>query len=195
MAAVLYRYAARHALRVFSPPRSTATVLDPKLISQNPPYGSATDALARSNMFLHHVSGPDAGPHVPLNDVIRFIGRIVHSPRQTVTLVREPLSHALSHLCYYMLPADIYDVERLLFQRLQHNVMAQDFGITNEDDFETFAQGDFGLFDLVCITEYFDECLVMMRRRFNWDMLDITYIRLLDSEENGFVVIEDWYAL
>jgi len=40
-------------------------------------------------------------------------------------------------------------------------------------------------FTLVLLSERFDEGLLLLRRLLNWDMRDVTYLRLLDSNLAG----------
>eukprot|EP00042_Codosiga_hollandica_P032218 m.202663 g.202663 ORF g.202663 m.202663 type:complete len:180 (+) comp53839_c0_seq5:758-1297(+) len=37
-------------------------------------------------------------------------------------------------------------------------------------------------FALICITELFDECLAIMRRKFNWSLADLPYLPQRDSQ-------------
>ena len=73
------------------------------------------------------------------------------------------------------------ELERIIATILPSNILAAEFALVTEEDVANFLANDWNLFSLVCLSEAFDECVVMMRRMFNWDMLDITYLRLLDS--------------
>ena len=80
----------------------------------------------------------------------------------------------------------VADVDARVLGR-KSGVLASEFGLKTKEDVDVFLNSTWKDFELVCLTEYFDECLVMMRRRFNWNMLDITYLRLLDSADTQYV--------
>ena len=103
-----------------------------------------------------------------------------------ITILREPIKHALSWACFYNLPQTLKDLEAKV-KSLKPNKVCEEFGIVTLEQLKYFIANHFPKFELVCISEFFDECMVMMRRRFNWSLLDITYLRLLDSEDVRFV--------
>eukprot|EP00042_Codosiga_hollandica_P027982 m.143570 g.143570 ORF g.143570 m.143570 type:complete len:241 (+) comp52647_c0_seq21:506-1228(+) len=111
----------------------------------------------------------------------RFYRAIIEDV-QIMTIVREPLSHALSWLTYTQAVNDMNTLVRLIpTNSLPENPMALDLGLRSEEDIMRFLTDDWHHFSLICIMEAFDECLVMMRRKFNWNMQVILYMRLLDK--------------
>ena len=180
LASVLFRYAARHRLRLFA---RSGTVINPALVQRLANTSHDTSAYS-ADVIFQHVSGLGIDLAFPLRTALAFYRRVVPDPH-IVTLMRNPLQQSLSWLCYYALPQDIFALERRIFDAtLPDNLQCHEFGARSPEELTAFIEGEMRQFELFCISEMFDECLVMMRRRYNWDMLDITYIRLLDSEEN-----------
>jgi adenosine deaminase len=103
-------------------------------------------------------------------------------PYTIVTQVREPLSHALSWLSYIDELKTIKEIADAIDAGKVLNRMCHDFAINNEADLNDFIARTLpGLF--VCPTESLDECAVVLRRKFSWSYLDITYMNLHDSHD------------
>lgn len=106
------------------------------------------------------------------------------------TLFREPKQQYISWAYFYYVPnkypADPAEVF-LSFLREQRNPnpLAGEFGLFSEGDVDTFLEKHFGNFKLILLSERFDECLVLLRRILNWDLIDITYMKILDSSKDG----------
>ena len=182
LASVLFRRAARHAKRIFT--CHCSTVLDMTVSCWRLGWDKSPhpDRLSY-HYIMHHLSSRGDNMGTTLLRVFDLYRNVITSP-VVVTLMRNPLQQSLSWLSYYYTTQSIDDVESLM-QRgfLPDNIQLREFCPKDRPDFERFVKVYFEKFELFCISEMFDECLVMMRRRYNWDMLDITYIRLLDSEE------------
>ena len=123
-----------------------------------------------------------------MDQLFTFYGNIIANP-SVFTIVREPISHALSWIAYMKLPQTIDEVNSMIQgHELPNNLLCIDFGLSTASDVHQFLTRDMSRFSLVCIAEQFDECLVMMKRKFGWSMLDITYLRLLDASNSMSVV-------
>ena len=191
LASLLFRYAARHQSRVFKcNSASTVIAIDDGCWRTAWHADKAYTERLSFNFVLYHISVRGDELTVRIGDVMTLYNSIVRDPWLLTTL-RNPRSHCLSWLCYYMLPQNMTQLEDMIHNNtLANNIQVREYGIKNLDALRHFIRHELNQFSLVCITEYFDECLVMMRRRFNWDMLDITYIRLLDSSNNRYVSFE-----
>eukprot|EP00056_Hartaetosiga_gracilis_P016434 m.5023 g.5023 ORF g.5023 m.5023 type:complete len:1351 (-) comp4099_c0_seq2:162-4214(-) len=102
------------------------------------------------------------------------------------TMIEDPSQHYLSWMYYFILPKkrkekplDVLDL--FLKKRVNKNLHAQEFGIRSEASMKQFLDNVFSQFDLVLVKDRLDECLVLLRRMFNWDLLDITYLRIKES--------------
>jgi hypothetical protein len=125
--------------------------------------------------------------------MIDFFHHIINKP-VILTMIREPLSHTLSWLAYFRpfvfgrdgrsQPAHI-----IQSQLRTDNLQCRELGITTDKELDAFIASGMDLFDMICVTEHFDECMVMLRRRMNWDMVDITYLRIHDANEPLFAFI------
>ena len=133
------------------------------------------------DMSLQHTSA--LRPlHVPFRDLVKFYNSIIPDAN-IISIIREPISHAISYACYFYAPKTLEEFERVVEFNLTQSSMSWDFGVWNITRAYDFLANDSNLFAFMCLTEEFDECLIMMRRLFNWDLLDITYLRLLANTE------------
>jgi hypothetical protein len=140
---------------------------------------NATHAHAYDTAF-QHLSGT-APLAFPIRQAIKFYQEIIQDPL-VFTIVREPLSHALSWLAYFKIPKSIEELQDLVIgPAMPVNPLAADFALRTHSDVESFLHTEIHNFRLVCLAEAFDECLVMLKRVLNWSFLDITYLRLLDA--------------
>ena len=184
LASVLYRFGGRWRRRMFK--FSQSTVCSPKVWLNWAVNGTIPKAERLTySLAFQHLSGRGDKLAADFSKAIEFYNLIINKPR-ILTMLREPTTHLLSWICFYRLPEDIAGLEGLLASSPNNSQMAE-FGISTKAELMAFLGSMDESFELVCITEYFDECLVMMRRRFNWNMLDITYLRLLDSADTQYV--------
>ena len=182
LASVLFRYAARHNLRLFA--MGPGTVMPSMYVKRLASF-IPESRRHKFDIFFQHLSGTDT-LEVNMTRVFRMFEGLIENPR-VITIVREPLKHALSWACYMRTPRTIRGLYQLLGSKLMpSNTMAADFGITTRDQLDKFLATDFGRFELVCITELFQECLVMLMRRFGWSLLDITALSILESSGHRF---------
>ncbi|XP_046569041.1 galactose-3-O-sulfotransferase 2-like [Haliotis rubra] len=75
------------------------------------------------------------------------------------------------------------------------NSIAYDFGFAtyrdNEEYFQSYLKNIDKEFDFVMIMEYFDESLVLLRRRLCWGLRDILYIKRNTYEHNSLPLTEE----
>ena len=181
LASVLFRFAARHQSKIFQ--LNNGTVISKMLW----PTWEARPGLIKqfeSNMVLQHLSGNGKDFSLTLDKAFYFFNYAIKNPK-IITILRNPIAQTLSWTCFYLLPQSLQDVPRYL-SRTPWNIQSLEFGVKNDVELNKFFKNDFDRFELVCLAEMFDEGLVLLRRRLNWDLVDITYIRLLDSEEVRF---------
>jgi len=78
-------------------------------------------------------------------------------------------------------PNKYYGYNMSHYERFGKNAMMYDFGFDNSEEDETVIQGwiDYldKTFDLVMITDYFDESMVLMKDELCWDTEDISYLK------------------
>jgi hypothetical protein len=114
--------------------------------------------------------------------MVEFFNHIIDKPF-IITVLREPLQQLLSFMYWYHdSKIQKYGLTQALKQG-PSNPQCRELGITTDEQLDRFLESDMYLFDMICVTEHFDECMVMLRRRMNWDMVDITYLRIHDAKE------------
>ncbi|CAN0546323.1 unnamed protein product, partial [Ectocarpus sp. 12 AP-2014] len=52
----------------------------------------------------------------------------------------------------------------------------KEFGVATETELEDFIDQEIPEFELVLVTERFDESLMVMRSLLGWDLIDMTYV-------------------
>lgn len=185
LASVLFRFASRHHSRIF-PGESLSNVHFKQLLYSWP---SNRTMLARSqcNTIMRHSVSPLSAPH-PMPVMIEFFNHIIDRPF-VITVLREPIGHMLSYL-YFFEVQDIseHGLTETINKLAPTNPQCKELGIDTEEDLNRFIESEMYLFDMICLTEYFDECMVMLRRRMNWDMVDVTYLRVHDADEGDMYV-------
>ncbi|CAM9861374.1 unnamed protein product [Pylaiella littoralis] len=109
-----------------------------------------------------------------------------------ITIVRNPRMHYLSYYYYYVQPEVQLSVEHFLGSsrkddRFQYqkkrlsNPLCSEFGIRNGKDLDEFIGVELPKFRLMLLTEEFDEGLMVMRRLLGWDMIDMTYAKMMKT--------------
>lgn len=92
-------------------------------------------------------------------------------------------------------PNKYYGFNMSHYERFARNAMMYDFGFDNSEEDETVIQGwiDYldRTFDLVLITDYFDESMVLMKEELCWKMNDIEYLKS-NSRSKNIESISDW---
>ena len=115
--------------------------------------------------------------------LLDFYDFIIDHPA-VVTIVRHPYSHTLSHIAYRFPPSSPEGFNEMIHKHVPRNALCAGLGLHNRTEIDEFLEHTSKRFSLICILEAFDECLVLMRRMFNWTMKDITYMNVLDSSQN-----------
>eukprot|EP00042_Codosiga_hollandica_P032699 m.211933 g.211933 ORF g.211933 m.211933 type:complete len:264 (-) comp53985_c0_seq1:24-815(-) len=136
-------------------------------------------------MVIQHTSEEGIWPH-KFSQLVDFYNEIILAP-QLVTILRDPVLHYISYYFYYVgrePDANLDWVEWYASKGNLPNLLCAEFGLVTEADVRMFLARDFDQFALVLIADRIDEGLVIMRRKFNWSLLDITYMRLLDSNNS-----------
>jgi len=92
-------------------------------------------------------------------------------------------------------PRKYYGYNMSHYERFARNAMMYDFGFDNSEEDENVIQGwiDYldRTFDLVLITDYFDESMVLMKDELCWNMGDIEYLKS-NSRSKNVESISDW---
>eukprot|EP00042_Codosiga_hollandica_P024568 m.104493 g.104493 ORF g.104493 m.104493 type:complete len:287 (-) comp51597_c0_seq1:232-1092(-) len=178
MSSIFLRFAARHNLSVF--PAIFGSNIDFEILKDWIRRPKPSEMHTYNMVFLHthNLIGP-----VPAA-TFKFYSSIIRDAA-VVTIVREPFAHALSWLAYFKAPRSNAELFQMIHSEvLPNNVGSLDFGIDNEEQALHFLQDFWHKFDLVCLLEDIDRCLVLLRRRMNWDPLDITYLHLQDLSKD-----------
>jgi hypothetical protein len=163
MASVLFRLACRHQLRVmtvgFGPtlsPRMGAAWLNGAARSNSPQFDVMFQHITQSVQMLD----------VPISAVIQAYQSYISKPF-IFTIVREPIALSISWLYYFRPPTENISLS-LAATAIPPNMLCRHLGIATEAQLNAFLEKDVDLFDMICLTERFDECMVMLRRRLHW---------------------------
>ena len=172
---LLARIAARNRMRVFHD--STLNTLTSSVISRS----LKTKMQDRSkeeeahDMCFWHIDADWIHSH-GLNKVMKFYHSIMHRPFK-FKIVREPLQHFVSWYYYFVFPASAVELEDVDEATWGHiaNPVAHELGIGRS---ASISHSVFDAFDLVCVFDQLDECLVLLRRKLNLPFIDSTYLPL-----------------
>jgi hypothetical protein len=178
LASVLYRFAARHRLKIFQ-----GITNGPILPAQVFNYFDTRPNYFRKDSFnivFQHLSGRGIDFTGNMTKILQFYDHILKEPLK-MSILRDPISQTLSWICYYFIPQNLQAVEYFLEHGIEGNIQCAEFGIKNIAQLEAFLQDEYNVFRLMCLSDRFDECMVMMRRKMNWDMLDITHLAVNDG--------------
>jgi hypothetical protein len=176
---VLNRFSAREDLRVFK--LGIGSVIPKQSFWKAFEYDRESIKSKSYDTVFQHVSDHGDDMQLKMSTVFSFYNHIIDKPF-VVSILREPISQTLSWLCFYRLPEDIAGVEQMI-EKIPSNIQCAEFGIKTRQQLDSFLANELNVFKLMCVSERFDECMVMMRRKLNWDMLDITYLRVNDGDE------------
>eukprot|EP00045_Choanoeca_perplexa_P014006 m.162483 g.162483 ORF g.162483 m.162483 type:complete len:1196 (+) comp16533_c0_seq1:148-3735(+) len=188
LASILFRYGARRQLRMFRRGNwaffpggvISSAVRDPALkgaydldFHHLTPNGKFQRSYASVEAFYQHITGTTAPAKI--------------------AVVREPKQQLTSYAYYYYVPGNRDKFEgghqaaflHFLNTNRTANQVAGGFGLYTEQATQQFVARWLPTFDIMLLSERFEEGLVLLRRLFNWDPLDITYVRLLDSHSTA----------
>eukprot|EP00904_Undaria_pinnatifida_P003356 jgi/Undpi1/13020/HiC_scaffold_8.g02683.m1 len=181
LATLFYRYGRRHGLEVAQFVGSHSTI----------PIAQAAQKTQQSQRYvdiMHYHIGED-GPLVGTWDEAKDLYKqILRDPDNInfITIFREPREHLLSYYTFFIepitrLPISIFlgleNPDPELLKRLE-NSLCQEFGLQTPEDLEHFITSSLPEFQLVMITERFDESLMVLRHILRWHMIDMTYVYL-----------------
>eukprot|EP00904_Undaria_pinnatifida_P012659 jgi/Undpi1/8523/HiC_scaffold_25.g10990.m1 len=185
MAAILYRYAIRHDMKIAHSGKGTS--VDLKKFADEVEEGSRE----RVDIMHYHISG---NGHLSgsWSDAYDNYLRIMQDPDHInfVTVMREPRSHFISYYYYYLQPDNQLSIEEFLTkhprgdhqsQRL-HNPLSAEFGVATLTQMEHLIAHELSVFKLIFPTERFDEGLMVLRRLLGWSMIDMTYLYLNETK-------------
>ncbi|CAM9764758.1 unnamed protein product, partial [Hapterophycus canaliculatus] len=113
-----------------------------------------------------------------------------------VTVLRNQRSHFLSYYYYFVQPELQLSVQHFFgsarkdvgFQyhrKHLQNPLCNEFGIRSRDELTHFIENELPDFRLVLLTEEFDEGLMVLRRLMGWEMIDMTYERMMETKAGG----------
>jgi len=92
-------------------------------------------------------------------------------------------------------PNKYYGYNMSHYERFGRNAMMYDFGFDNSEEDESVIQGWINYlektFDLVMITDYFDESMVLMKDELCWSTEDISYLKS-NSRSKNIESIQSW---
>ena len=173
LASILFRFGARNALRMFRPGKHVRTGLPTGTIEAF----SKKEHAGMADLEFHHLSamGRWQGDYDKADAWYRhLIGR-------DVSVFREPVQQFLSQTFYYVVPqypkrAPLEVLRAYVLSKGYANPLCADFGIYMPNEARAFLAQLEKRFDLILISERFDEGLVLMKHLFRWKMQDITYL-------------------
>ncbi|CAM9555852.1 unnamed protein product, partial [Laminaria digitata] len=104
-----------------------------------------------------------------------------------VTVLREPIAHYLSYYYYFLNPNNKMSIGEYLLKnphkKLLYNPLAAEFGINDMVQMNDFVRNQMPKFKMVLLTERFDEGLALLQRMLNWDPIDMTYCKMLQTKK------------
>eukprot|EP00904_Undaria_pinnatifida_P006312 jgi/Undpi1/2810/HiC_scaffold_14.g06187.m1 len=187
LAMILVRYARRHdkKLASFGGPHVSAIPLG-EAVEQVRKSGERVDVMhyhyTESGMFTGRWKEATA----MYKEIMQEGERISY-----VTVVRNHREHFLSYYYYFVQPEVQLSVEHF-FQRdgqgMQNqrerlkNPLCLEFGIHTSEELDEFIQAQLPDFRLIILTEAFDEGLMVLRRLMGWEMIDMTYARMMETK-------------
>ncbi|CAM9450759.1 unnamed protein product [Discosporangium mesarthrocarpum] len=121
----------------------------------------------------------------PWARAVQSYERIMASPASIhyVTLIRQPWSHYLSYYYYYKEPQTQVPITRYLEgDGVIRNPLASEFGLRSKQEVNEFIEKYLpGMF--VILTDRFDEGLVLLKRMLGWELIDMTYSVVMETDE------------
>lgn len=178
---VMLRFATRHGLRMFKRGKHFEHIWKLEQMGNLVPK----ELEHTTEIANHHVSSKGK-LMVSFHNMTVFYDKIMVHPYKLITILREPLSHYVSWYWYYVDPSKVYkhDFRHFVETRSNPNPLAQEFGLHKEpellpDLLRNISSGKF--FDLVLLSNRMTDSLVVMQQLFNWRLLDIMFLNLLDS--------------
>jgi len=166
MGALFFRFGVRRALKFVYPDRQGH-------------YLKIGSNLSPGNLTVHHLNEYWRGN---VRDAIPWLKSKVPLGK-FITIIREPISRALSAYDYYIAPVGIsrrLSLKDALVGGSLRSVTER-LGIHSEPDLNWFMTVAMKDFSIILILEKFDESLLLMKRLFHWTLEDILYVKMFDS--------------
>lgn len=169
---ILFRWAKRHDKRACC---EKPHVQSEKEIQEKVQRGE------RYDLFLNHYAMWHRPPQ-DISNIIKLLREMISSNAQIVSSVREPISHMISFYNFFIHEtrrepkgSDLHDFI-IRENKKFHNPLLSDFGVNSWDDALRILNTD--LRDLTWILQdRYVESLVLLRRKFNWDMEDVLFMK------------------
>eukprot|EP00903_Cladosiphon_okamuranus_P011852 g11134.t2 len=185
LAAIMYRYAVRHDLKLSHFGHSTSVNLESA--------AAQTKKSRRLVDIMHYHITPKGQYQGTWDEAVKYYRGIMRHPDRInfITVLREPRSHLLSYYYYYLQPRNQLSIEEFLMSphdphdkdhQLLVNPLAAEFGVRTAEGVQSLIHDTLPDFKLVVLTERLDEGLLVMRRMLHWHMIDLTYCDLNETK-------------
>ncbi|EGD80807.1 hypothetical protein PTSG_01396 [Salpingoeca rosetta] len=181
LSALYFRYAARHHLRVrhvgswpFNPPEE----LNAEALQKQGEVGTY-------DMSMSQISAKGMW-HSDFDTAVSYYNTLLGSDYKLTIMFEEPSQHYINWLYFFIIPKaqkkpPSQVLDEFLSHRFNRNLQMQELSVRTNAQFEEFVTRHLSRFDLILLRERLDECLVLMRRMFNWSLLDITYLKPVET--------------
>ncbi|CAM9325575.1 unnamed protein product [Ectocarpus sp. 12 AP-2014] len=187
VAAIMYRYAARHQLKLSYFGGSSSVTMLSSAARETIQSGQRVD------LMHYHISarGQYKGTW---NKAVTYYRKIMRNPDDInfVTVLREPRSHLLSYYYYYIQPQNEQSIEDFLLSahgdkdsQVLFNTLSAEFGVQTAKEMDLFISSALPEFKLVLLAERLDEGLLTLGRMLHWHMIDLTYLDLNETKEGS----------
>lgn len=171
LGSILFRFGAKHGRRFFVPSdhyMEPAKERDRNILQKG----------CNLQIYHHHPNG------LTTQQLFTFYQTFVTNPT-FISILRNPVHRYISAFHFFWEPyTQIKTMKYFLRFREYKNQQSEDFGLYTEaqmDEFLNSPKGMMNHFGHVLILEHFDESLVLMKRKFGWNLEDILYIRLTET--------------
>ncbi|CAN0088221.1 unnamed protein product, partial [Ectocarpus sp. 6 AP-2014] len=184
LAAIMYRYAARHELKLSHFGGGSAVSLK---------SAAAKTKEDRQLVDIMHYHITTQGQYTGTwDEAVKYYRRIMRDPDDInfVTVLREPRSHLLSYYYYYIQPRNQISIEEFLMHtagsskdhKLLYNPLSAEFGVRTAEQLDSLISDTLPDFKLILLTERLEEGLLVLARMLHWHMIDLTYCDLNETK-------------
>jgi hypothetical protein len=185
LASILYRFAARHNSSVFVGQdfeQAPSHLIKPVNFEHFKHNRSLVGNEHAYNLVFSHLS--DQFLNVPLpgsvTEVRELFDYLIDDP-YVVTMLNAPIDTSLSWMFAHYPDEARADLAGTIDKHLPFSPSCYDFGITSTAEGMQMREAFESSFNLIVLKEFFDECMVMLRRHMNWDLEDILYLDVPDD--------------
>lgn len=179
LAILLHRYGVRHDLEVAHFPGYGSTI----------PIAQAAEKTRESEKrvdIMHYHIDTNTPKQERWSQAKARYGDVMRDPDgiNFVTLFREPRDRLLSFYTFFVefetrVPIQEFlgrkDPDPKVVERLR-NLGCKEFGVETEADLDVFIRTEIPEFELILLTERFDEGLMVLRNLLGWHLVDMTYV-------------------